>query len=75
MGKKNKKVCLDLLDLGVRKTLWLKPHPSKRSETIMPIVPWVMAKEEQIGFLNIMANLKLPSGYPFSIGFATMSTT
>jgi hypothetical protein len=29
----------------------------------MPIAPWVMAKEEQIGFLNTMAKLKLPLRY------------
>jgi hypothetical protein len=37
LGEKDtKKVCRDLQALGVRKSLWLKPHPSRSGDIVMP---------------------------------------
>jgi hypothetical protein len=54
-------------DLGVHDSLWLKPHPTKIGETIMPPAPWVMHKEEGLFFLETMAKLKLPPWH--ALGF------
>jgi hypothetical protein len=45
----------------------LKPHPTRIGESIMPLAPWVMPKEDRLGFLDTMANLKLPTR--FASGF------
>jgi hypothetical protein len=33
---------------------------------LMPLAPWVMPREEQVGFLDTMAKLKLPIRYASS---------
>ncbi len=48
--KDSRKVKNDLQDLGVCDSLWLKPHPTKIGETIIPLAPLVMQKEERLFF-------------------------
>jgi hypothetical protein len=48
--KDNKKVRDDLHDLGVCDSSWLKRHPTKIGETIMPPAPRVMHKEKRVFF-------------------------
>jgi hypothetical protein len=53
LGEKDtKKVCPDLETLGVRSTLWMKPHPTQEGETIMLHAPWVMPSYERLAFLD-----------------------
>jgi hypothetical protein len=67
LGEKDtKKVWHNFQALGICQFLWLKPHrQQKSSESIMPIAPWVMPKENWAFFLDTMAKLKLPIGYAF----------
>jgi hypothetical protein len=61
--KKSRKIHLDLQMFGVYESLWLKLHLSRNVKVIIPLVPWVMQKEERISFLETMSRLKLPIGY------------
>jgi hypothetical protein len=64
LGKKDsKKVRHDLQALGVQEHFWLKLHPSKSDEALMPKAPWVMHKEEWAMFLETTSKLKLPTRY------------
>ncbi len=66
--KNNKKVKGDFEKLGIcGQPLWLKPHPTRIGESIMPLTPWVMPKEDRSPCLDTMANLKLPTR--FASGF------
>jgi len=47
LGEKDtKKVQHDLQALGINQFLWLKLHPTKFGEIIMPTASWVMPKKE-----------------------------
>jgi hypothetical protein len=61
--KDTKKVCHDLQALGMQEFLWLKPHPSRSGDIVMPPIPWVMSKEECNNFLETMTNLVLQTKY------------
>jgi hypothetical protein len=51
LGEKyTKKVEHDLQALGISQSPWLKLHPTKYSEIIIPITSWVMPKEERFFF-------------------------
>jgi hypothetical protein len=45
------KVHHDRQALRVWKFLWLKPHPSRSGDIVMPPTPWVMPKEDCNNFL------------------------
>jgi hypothetical protein len=44
--KDNNKVHWNLENLGIGNAFWLKPHPTQIGETIMPLAPWVMPKDD-----------------------------
>jgi hypothetical protein len=64
LGEKDKKkVREDLQVLGVHQEFWLKPHPSRSAKTTILAATWVLLKDERNMFRDVMANLKLPSGF------------
>lgn len=57
------KVRRDLELLGMRPELWLQRDPDRADTLIMPPAPYVLTEAELQVFLEIVQNLKVPTGY------------
>ena len=56
------KVRRDLQCKGIRRHLWLTPHPKKSGRMLKPAAPYVLTSEESNIFANVIESLKPPSG-------------
>ena len=56
------KVRRDLQRRGIRRHLWLTPHPKKTGRMLKPAAPYVLTNEEFDTFANTMESLKPPLG-------------
>ena len=62
------KVRRDLQRRGIRRHLWLTPHPKKNGKMLKPAAPYVLTSAEFNVFANIIDSLKTPSGHVSNMG-------